>query len=195
MFYRWTIFNTPLVTPCVRWLAVISLRLLGWRIKGRPPELDKFVVVAYPHTSNWDFPFTIALFFEFNLQIYWMGKSNLFVGPIGPLMRWLGGIPIKLDRPEGVVDQMTQAFISTKRLVVVISPESNRQRVKRWRTGFYHIALASKIPVVLDFPKKEAGYLGHLEPSGDLKADLKLIKAKYTGIRGLYPDQSELINP
>ena len=176
----------------------MGLRLLGWKIKGRPPELDKFVVIAYPHTSNWDFPFTLALFFEFNLQIYWMGKSTLFRGPMGPLMRWLGGIPIKLDRSEGVVDQMTEAFTSTERLVVVISPEANRQRVDRWRTGFYHIALASNIPVVLgflDFAKKEVGYLGHLDPGGDFDADLTIIKAKYTGVRGLYPDQSELINP
>jgi 1-acyl-sn-glycerol-3-phosphate acyltransferase len=123
-----------------------------------------------------------------------MGKASLFWGPIGPLMKWLGGIPIKMDISENVVQQTINAFNLSSNLVIVIAPEANRAYVRKWRTGFYHIAVGANLPIVLgllDYPKKEGGYLKSYVPTGNLDSDLVIIKAQYQGIKGKYADQSD----
>ena len=192
MYHR-TLFNTPLITPIFRWLGWLMLRLGGWEIKGRPPAADKYLVIAYPHTSNWDVPYTLAICLQFGLQIHWMGKSSLFRGPMGPLMRWLGGIPVYIGQTRNTVQQMVEAFDSQDQLILVIAPEANRAYVERWKSGFYHIASGAGVPIVLgylDFDRREGGYLRVLAPCGNLERDLATIKTEYRGIKGKYPAQS-----
>ncbi len=192
-FYRRTLFNTPGLTPLFRLLARLLLRLGGWQLRGALPRDQSFVVIAYPHTSNWDVPFTLAVSLVFGLHIHWMGKSSLFRGPAGPLMKWLGGIPIELKQSRNVVQQMVDAFDACDELVVVISPEANRAYVETWRTGFYRIAEGAGVPIVLgflDFYSREGGYLGSFRPSGDLERDLAELRSAYRGIEGKYPTQS-----
>ena len=192
--YRHTLFNTPVITSFFYLLAVAWLRIAGWKTKGTPSGESKFVMIAYPHTSNWDVPFTIAICLAYRLKIYWMGKSSLFWGPMGPVMKWLGGIPINMDKSENVVQRTVDAFNQSDNLVIAIAPEANRAYVQKWRTGFYHIAVGANLPIVLgflDFEKKEGGYLKSFLPSGDLDADLAEIKAQYRGIKGKYAEQSE----
>ncbi len=192
--YRHTLFNSPLVMPIFYGVAWLGLRLTGWRVVGRPPlEEPKFVVIAYPHTSNWDFPLTIAVSLICRLKVYWMGKSSLFLRPFGPLMKWLGGIPINLHHSENRVQQTINAFNQSSELILIIAPEGNRSHVQRWRTGFYHIALGARVPIVLgylDFQKKQGGYLKTFIPTGDMAADLNHIKSAYQGIKGKYADQA-----
>ena len=190
---RRTVFNTPVITPVFFGLCWLWLRLVGWKVKGAPPRVSRFVVIACPHTSNWDVPFTIAISMVYRLKIYWLGKASLFRGPMGPMMKWLGGIPVNLDRSENLVRQMADAFKLADELIIVIAPEGNRSYVHRWKTGFYHIALAAKVPIVLgflDYQRKEGGYLDSYSPTGDLDKDIKSMQAKYAGIKGRYPDQS-----
>jgi 1-acyl-sn-glycerol-3-phosphate acyltransferase len=173
---------------------VLWLRVAGWNTKGAPSSENKFVMIAYPHTSNWDVPLTIAICMVYRLKIYWMGKASLFWGPMGPLMKWLGGIPIKMGISENVVQQTINAFNLSSNLVIVIAPEANRAYVQKWRTGFYHIAVGANVPIVLgflDFSKKQGGYLKSYLPTGDLDSDLAIIKAQYQGINGKYADQSD----
>jgi len=192
--YRHTIFNTPVVTDFFTLIAVLWLRATGWKTKGTPSSEDRFVMIAYPHTSNWDVPLTIAICLVYRLKIYWMGKSSLFWGPIGPVMKWLGGIPIKIEKSENVVQQIVDVFNQSANLVIVIAPEANRSYVQEWRTGFYHIAVGANVPIVLgflDFSRKEGGYLASYLPTGDLESDLAIIKAQYQGIKGKHADQSD----
>jgi len=166
----------------------------GWKIKGFPPREPKFVIIAYPHTSNWDVPFTIAICMMYRLKIYWMGKASLFKGPIGTVMKWLGGIPVNLDQSQNLVQQTIETFNRTDELVIAIAPEGNRSYVDRWKTGFYHIAAGAGVPIALgflDFGKKEGGYLASYFPTGDVDGDIASIQAQYEGIAGKYPDQSK----
>jgi len=138
-------------------------------------------------------PFTIAICLLYRLRIYWLGKSSLFLGPMGPVMKWLGGIPVNLDRSENLVQQIVDSFNRADDLIVVIAPEGNRSYVERWKTGFYHIAAGARVPIALgflDFGKKQGGYLNSYMPSGDIDRDIRLMQAEYAGIRGKFPDQS-----
>lgn len=191
--YRWTLFNTPVVTPFFYGLSRLWLRIAGWKIIGTPPSEPKFVVIAYPHTSNWDVPFTIAICLVYRLKIYWMGKASLFRGPIGPVMKWLGGIPVPLGQSQSLVQQTINAINYADELIIMIAPEGARSYVHQWKTGFYHIAAGANVPIALgflDFGKKEGGYLESYFPTGDIDKDMSLIQAKYAGIKGKYPDQS-----
>lgn len=130
----------------------------------------------------------------YRLKIYWMGKASLFRGPMGPLMKWFGGIPVTLGQSQNVVQQTIDTFDEANELIIVIAPEGNRSYVHQWKTGFYHIAAGAGVPIVpgfLDFDKKEAGYLDSFSPSGDVDRDMALIQAEYAGIKGKYPDQSK----
>ena len=112
---------------------------------------------------------------------------------MGPIMKWLGGIPIVLGESRNVVRQAIDAFATSDDLIIVISPEANRAYVEEWRTGFYHIAMGAGIPIVLgflDYEKRAGGYLRTWLPSGDLRRDLDAIRAAYQGIKGKYPAQS-----
>ena len=87
-----TIFDTPVVNTFLRAFSRITLRLTGWTVEGQlPDKATKSVLIAAPHTSNWDLPYTLMLAFVLRLRVYWMGKHSLFKGPLGPVMRWLGG--------------------------------------------------------------------------------------------------------
>lgn len=191
--YRRTLFNTPLITDLFRLAAWLLLRVGGWRIRGEPPRQKKCIVIAYPHTSNWDVPYTLAICLLLRMRIYWMGKSSLFRGPMGPLMKWLGGVPVYLGETRDTVQQMVERFESSDELILVMAPEANRAYVERWKSGFYHIAAGARIPIVLgylDFSRREGGYLKSLRPSGDFERDLEVIRAEYRGIKGKYPEQS-----
>ncbi len=191
--YRYTLFNTPIVTGLFYRLAWLLLKLGGWKLRGEPPRARKYIVIAYPHTSNWDVPFTLAVCLMYRLKIHWMGKASLFRGPLGPLMKWLGGTPVYLDQSRNQVQQIVDLFDRHDELIVVIAPEGARAYVDSWKTGFYRIAVGAGVPIALgflDFARREAGYLDAWHPCGDLDRDLPLIQAQYRGIRGLYPEQS-----
>ena len=112
---------------------------------------------------------------------------------MGPLMKWLGGIPVDLDQSQNLVQQTIGAFNRSDELVIAIAPEGNRSYVEQWKTGFYHIAAGAGVPIALgflDFGKKEGGYLASYVPTGDVDGDIASIQAQYAGIVGKYPDQS-----
>ncbi len=191
---RRIIFNTPVVFHLFYALAWLGLRLAGWKLKGRPPNARKFVVIAYPHTSNWDFPLGLAACIVFRTKVYWLGKDSLFKGPVGPLMRWLGGIPVDRSQAHDFVQQAIEAFDQSDELVIGVAPEGTRSRVEKWKTGFYHMAVGAKVPIApgyFDYPNKEAGFLESFFPSGDIDKDMLAIKSAYGTIQGKNADQSQ----
>jgi 1-acyl-sn-glycerol-3-phosphate acyltransferase len=161
------------------------LRISGWGAEGELPDLPKFIIIAAPHSSNWDFVLGIALIFALRLDIRFIGKAELFRFPLGWLMRSLGGIPVERSHPEGVVEQAVTQFARETRLVLAIAPEGTRKPVARWKTGFYRIALGAGVPIVpgyFDNARKMIGFGPVFTPTGEAEADLAELRGFYAPI-------------
>jgi 1-acyl-sn-glycerol-3-phosphate acyltransferase len=189
-----TLFNTPVVTPLLRLFSWICMRALGWRIVGQlPADNPKAVLIAAPHTSNWDLPYSLMTCFVLGIRPYWLGKASLFKFPFGGLMRWLGGIGVDRSRSHNLVASAVEGFSQHQGpLLLMIPPEGTRSKVREWKTGFYFIAQGAGVPVVLaymDHGKREAGLGPVLATTGDVTIDMATVKAFYAPIRGLKADQ------
>mgnify|MGYP006385443085 FL=1 len=185
-----TIFDTPVINVLMHWFSRMALRLTGWRVVGGAPTVPKYVLIAAPHTSNWDFPVALMVCFALRLRVYWMGKDSLFPPLVGGVMRWLGGIPVNRARSGNLVQATVDAYNSNAHLIVIVPPEGTRSKVTQWKTGFYYIAQGAGVPIALgylDFRKKEAGLSRMFQPSGDIAADMVEIQAFYAGITGKNP--------
>jgi len=172
--------------------ANMLLRLFGWRAEGSLDDLPKCVLVVAPHTSNWDFPVMLALAIALRIKATWMGKHTLFRPPFGWLMRWLGGLPIDRGARHNVVEQAVESFRTRDRLVLAVLPEGTRKRTPYWKSGFYHIAMGAKVPIALgyaDYRRKVGGIGRVIVPSGDVDADMTLIREFYSGMTGKRPEQ------
>lgn len=174
-----------------RWLARLFLSATGWQPEGERPAPARYVLIAAPHTTNWDFPYLLAFAEHFGLTISWLGKASLFRGPLGPLMRALGGIPIERSRSENRVAEMAQAFSDRAALGLVVPAEATRGRAEYWKSGFYYIAMAAEVPVVmsyLDYTRKRGGFGPAFMPSGDIARDMDAVRAFYADKQGKYPE-------
>jgi 1-acyl-sn-glycerol-3-phosphate acyltransferase len=166
------------------------LAATGWQPEGARPSAAKFVLIAAPHTSNWDLLYLLALAAVFGVNVRWMGKHTLFRGPAGPVLRALGGIPIRRHRNENVVQAMARAFAECDELALVVPAEGTRSRAPYWKSGFYHIARSAGVPIVmgyLDYPRRRGGFGPALVPSGDVRADMDRIRAFYADKVGRHP--------
>lgn len=166
--------------PLIEWIGRTALKLMGWRIEGELPRLDKFVAIGAHHTSNWDFVIFIALKFVLRLNARWFGKHSIFRWPFGGLMRSWGGIPIQRHLSLNMVEQAIQGFRDNREFILVLSPEGTRKKVKRWKMGFYHIALGAGVPIVpgaLDFANRRVVIGAPFQPTGDAEADLQALLA------------------
>lgn len=166
--------------PLIEWIGRTALKLMGWRIEGELPRLDKFVAIGAHHTSNWDFVIFIALKFVLRLNARWFGKHSIFRWPFGGLMRSWGGIPIQRHLSLNMVEQAIQGFRDNREFILVLSPEGTRRKVERWKMGFYHIALGAGVPIVpgaLDFANRRVVIGAPFQPTGDAEADLQALLA------------------
>ncbi len=166
------------------------MKATGWRVDGEMPGLPKFIIVAAPHSSNWDLPYVLAAAVHYGVRVHWLGKAAIFNWPFGGFMRWLGGIAIDRSQANNVVDQMISKFAEADRLIVVIPPEGTRGEVTRWKSGFYHIAHGAKIPLALgflDYKRKIAGIARVFHTTGNYEADLAEIQAFYATVTGKHP--------
>ena len=165
-----------------RWLGRTILRLGGWRMEGEFPDLPKLVILAAPHSSGWDAVWGLAAKLALGVDVRFMGKAELFSGPLGWLLRTIGGIAIDRHAPRGVVGQMSREFAAVDRLWLAIAPEGTRRRVERWRSGFWHIARGAGVPVLcayFHYPRRVVGIGALFELSDDLEADMARIRAFY----------------
>ncbi len=179
----------------MRALAVLGglfLRLTGWRVEGGlPPGMRRAVVIAAPHTTNWDLPYMLAVSYVLGVRPSWLGKRELFGAPFGRLMRWLGGIPVDRDRRMNLVEQAADRLRQADRLFLVIPPSGTRSRAPHWKSGFYHIARTAGVPVVcafLDYATKTGGIGLTFTPSGDIGRDMDRLRLFYRDVRGKYPE-------
>ena len=182
------------------WLAQtlgrLVLKITGWKVSGVLPVEPRSVIIAAPHTSNWDFVFLIAATSALGVRIHWLGKDSLFNHPLGFIMHWLGGIPVNRSKRTRLVSQIAERFQSQVSLHLVIPPAGTRAHTDRWRSGFYHIAQSAKVPVIfgfLDYPKKLAGISEAMPLSGRLQEDMDRIRAFYADKVGKFPALSGTI--
>ena len=184
-----TIFTTPGVNTVLRALSLAFLRATGWKLDGQlPADQAKCVLIAAPHTSNWDLPYTLMVAFALRLNIYWMGKQQLFRGPWGPVMRWLGGIAVDRSQSTNLVSaSATVIRAADGAMCLVVPPEGTRSKTRQWKTGFYWIAHEAGVPIVMaymDYPRKLSGLGPVFQPTGNVDADMAAIKAWYAPFKG-----------
>ena len=163
------------------------LKIIGWKTVDKSEYRKRCVVIAAPHTSNWDFPLFLIVAFALDMKSYWLGKHTLFKWPFGGFFRWLGGIPVDRTKKTNVVQQCVNHFNAATDLVIVNAPEGTRSKVYEWKTGFYYIATGANVPIALgflDYKKKEGGIAGLFQPTGDIDSDMKIIKTFYANIVG-----------
>lgn len=168
----------------------LFIRLVGWRIVGEVPSEPKLVFVAAPHTSNWDFPIFMSIVCHFGLRVRFLGKHSLFTGPFGWLFYYLGGIPVDRAGEEAgdIVEQAIDIFNQHDALILGIAPEGTRTKVKKWKTGFYRIALGAGVPIGLAFvnaTNKTVGIDRVFYPTGDMAADMATIQTFYADKQGV----------
>jgi 1-acyl-sn-glycerol-3-phosphate acyltransferase len=188
---RHTIFDTPVISPLMRGLASSFLKAFGWRLEGRLPDVDKMVVIAAPHTSNWDLPILLSLAFALRAKASWLGKHSLFRWPLGFLFRWMGGIPVYRSASQNMVAQSVEMFRNSEKLILTIPPEGTRGKVSHWKTGFYYIALGAETPIAMgfiDYKRKAVGVGPTLYPTGDIEADMEIIRNFYVNVTAKYPE-------
>ena len=176
----------------MRGIGRFYLKLTGWKIEGDVPNVSKPVIIAAPHSSNWDFVVGMAVILALGLRLYWMGKHTIFQTPLAPLMYWLGGVPVNRKASRGAVQQVTAEFQQRSQFLLAIAPEGTRKRVAEWKTGFYYIALEAQVPIMpatINYHRKAIQLCPILTPSGDIEADMPILKSYYSSEMGKKPNQ------
>ena len=189
-----TIFDTPIVNTVLRAFSLVFLKLAGWKIQGSlPAGAEKSVLIAAPHTSNWDLPYTLMVAFALRLTPYWMGKAQIFKPPFRGLMMWLGGLPVDRAKSNNLVAASIEALKEARGpLQLIVPPEGTRDKTRFWKTGFYYIAVGAQVPIVMaymDYEKKVSGLGPVFLPTGDVDADMATIKSFYAPFKGKNADQ------
>ncbi len=171
----------------IRRLCAAAFHACGWNVAGEVPDCARLVLIAAPHSSWWDGLWGLLLKVAWGIDIAFMGKQQLFVGPLGWALRRLGGIPVERAAAHGVVDQMVARFAGGHPLWLGVAPEGTRGPVTKWRTGFWHIAHAARVPILpvyFDYPSRTIGLGSLLMPSEDAAADFERLRAFYAPWRG-----------
>ena len=177
-----TVLTTPVISLVFHWIALFFAKVLHWKLATDAPDIKKAVLIGAPHTSNWDFLAMLMGILIWRLDVRWIGKHTLFIGPMGPVMRWLGGIPINRRQSRDTVEQLVDYFNQQEQLLIVIAPEGTRKAVEQWHTGFYHIACNANVPIVMtyiDYKEKVIGVEAVEMPSGDVEKDIARYQAFY----------------
>lgn len=164
------------------------LRVFGWKIEGAiPSSIKQMVIAVIPHTSNWDFPLGLLVRASMQERISYIGKSSLFVFPVGILFKALGGIPVDRSKSNNFVDAVVEIFKQNPELRIAIAPEGTRKSVQRLKTGFYFIAKGAGIPILLtkfDFKNKIVDFGEIFWPTDDQEADFEYIHQYFKGVQG-----------
>lgn len=177
-------------------LFVWWFKLKGWKVHGTiPREIKKAIVIAAPHTSQWDFVYSLAAFEILGLKVNYLAKQELFRFPIKWILKSTGGIPVKRDRNQQLVDQMAQRINEADQLYMMIPAEGTRKAVPKWKSGFYYAALKAGVPIMpgyLDYKNKRAGFGPPIFVTGNKEKDMETVRNFYKDITAKHP---ELFNP
>jgi len=173
------------------------LRLLGWRIEGTLPDVPKVIAIVYPHTSNWDFPLGLLCGMGTGAFARWhygfMIKESYMRGAWGPFMRWLGGIPVDRSAASSIVSQTVTRLNSYEQFMIVVTPEGTRKQTRYWKSGYYRIACDTGLPIMpiaFDYGRKVLKIGPAYPATGNVEADLDLLRAFFAGVRGKHPEHA-----
>jgi 1-acyl-sn-glycerol-3-phosphate acyltransferase len=172
-----------------RRFARLCLRVSRWHAVGRVPH--RGVLVGAPHTSNWDFVLMLLLMWNGGVTPRVLVKKELFVGPLGWLLRRLGAVPIDRARPGALVRDLIAQARSGEDFLLILAAEGTRRPTRYWKSGFYRIARSADLPVSLGFvdgPTRTLGFGPTLCPTDDVRADMEVIRTFYADKRGVHPD-------
>jgi 1-acyl-sn-glycerol-3-phosphate acyltransferase len=177
-------------------VARFLLWLGGWTVVGDVPTVHKAVVIAAPHTSNWDGFWAIVFKVSLRIEIRWFVKDTMFWFPLGSVLRFFGGIPLNRSRARSAVSEAIAAFDEYETFYFGLAPEGTRSKTKGWKSGFYRIAEGANVPVVLaflDYGAKRLGFGPTVTLTGERDADLEVLRSFYESIGGRWPDQTSPI--
>ena len=172
-------------------LSKIIFWLIGWEVIGISDYPKKCIVVAAPHTSNWDFLIGRCYGYIVDITPKYLIKSELFFPVLGTLFKWDGGIPVYRKSQHNIVDQIVAKFNNADKLILGIAPEGTRKRVEKWKTGFYHIANNANLPILLlamDYKNKKVGIINQFIPTDDIEKDILFIQDQFKNIEGKIPE-------
>jgi 1-acyl-sn-glycerol-3-phosphate acyltransferase len=178
----------------IKWIAKFIFQTLwGWRYSSvYPKDVKKSVIMVIPHTSNWDFPIGIFTRPILDLDTRFVAKSSLFWFPLGSILRALGGVAVDRSKKTNFVDAVAALYEGKESFKITLTPEGTRSKVKQLKSGFYHIALKAKVPIVMckfDWGKKEVGFSEPFYPTGDYEADLPKMLSFFKGVKGKNPEK------
>ncbi|NDV78190.1 1-acyl-sn-glycerol-3-phosphate acyltransferase [Dysgonomonas sp. 511] len=175
------------------WKLILSLA--GWKVTGDTNLPDKSVICVAPHTSNWDLPLGLVVYKSLGRKASFLIKKEWFFFPMNIIFKILGGIPVDRSRKSSLTDQMAEIYANKKQFQLAITPEATRKLNTEWKKGFYFIALAAKVPIVvaaLDYGRKEANFRKIFYPTGDVDKDIEEIKSYYVGMTARHPEYFSL---
>lgn len=175
----------------IRRFFILVFKLRGWKIMGTvPPEIKKAVVIAAPHTSNWDFIYAMAIFGLCKLNVRYLIKKELNFFPLSIVLKNTGAIPVDRSKKHNLTEDVIARFKEADELFITFATEGTRRRVEKWRSGFYHAALGAQVPVLpgyLDFKRKEGGFGPPIYLTGNKEEDMAKLRAFYEDKTGKYP--------
>jgi len=188
---RYTLFSTPVLTPLLRVLSKISLKIIRWRVEGSlPTDHKKYVLIVAPHTSNWDFILFIFTVSVLRLQPSVLIKHTLFIGPLGWFLRYCGAIPVNRKQAGSVVTYISDIYAAKEEFVLIITPEGTRSPNAKWKRGFHHVATTAGVPILVvyvDSARRKIGVEGLMQPGEDIDADIQTLKTFFDTKKGLKP--------
>ena len=170
------------------------LKSMGWKVAGSIPNEKRILIVAAPHTSNWDFVIGMGALLGLNAKIRWIGKHTLFKPGISWFFRWLGGIPVNRKNPASLIEDVSNMIKKDRGLMIGVAPEGTRKKINRWKTGFLRIAKTTQSKILfisIDAPSKTIKIASTLfTPTEDKENDLEFVKSYFRNFKGINPDQS-----
>ena len=170
---------------------IFLFKLNGWKIVGEvPPHIKKAVVIAAPHTSNWDFIYAMAIFKMSKLNVRYLIKKEMNFFPLSILLKNTGAIPVERNKKQNLTEQIIEKFNQSDELLVTVPAEGTRKKVDKWKSGFYYAALGANVPILpgyLDYKRKEGGFGAPIYPTGNVEEDLLKLRNFFKDKTGKYP--------
>ncbi len=171
----------------------LILKILGWKSDyPKKFQVDKFVIIAAPHTSNWDLVYALSIFWKYKIPVKYFIKESFTKGLHGKLFKAMGAIGVNRSKTGNLVHHAAATIKKMDKIALMVPAEGTRSKVKKWKTGFYHIAKKANVPVALgylDYKNKIAGVGDLLELTADFESDMKKIEKFYSTIDGKFPDK------
>ena len=177
----------------VRWLGKFLMKISGWKTTGHLPRDQRVVLIAGPHTSNWDFVLAMSLILSLDVRIHWVGKHSIFKKGFRRLLKKMGGIPVNRLNPQALKTEIYNITERYRGFIIAISPEGTRKKVERLKSGFLRIANETNSRILMvgvDFSNKTIDFGDFFSPSGDMDKDLKFIKDYFGNFTGKHPELS-----